>query len=42
LNPDQEVGGGLGPADRTVDAPLKRAFEKSDTEVNAWINHARS
>jgi hypothetical protein len=29
------------PALRAVDAPLKRAFDKIDTEVNAWINQAQ-
>jgi len=29
------------PALRAVDAPLKRAFDKIDTQVNAWINQAQ-
>jgi hypothetical protein len=29
------------PTLRAVDAPLKRAFDKIDTEVNAWINQAQ-
>ena len=29
------------PSLRTVDAPLKRAFDKIDTQVNAWIQQAQ-
>jgi hypothetical protein len=29
------------PGLRAIDAPLKRAFDRIDTEVNAWIEHAR-
>src|SRR6202790_1966307 len=29
------------PGLRTVDAPLKRAFDKIDTQVNAWIDQAK-
>jgi hypothetical protein len=29
------------PGLRTVDGPLKRAFDKIDAEVNAWIKHAQ-
>jgi hypothetical protein len=28
------------PGLRPIDTPLKRAFDKVDAEVNAWINHA--
>jgi len=26
---------------RAIDAPLKRAFDKFDTQVNSWIDHAK-
>ena len=29
------------PALRTVDTPLKRAFDKVDAQVNTWINQAQ-
>jgi DNA-binding HxlR family transcriptional regulator len=29
------------PALRAVDAPLKRAFDKIDAQVNTWISHAK-
>ena len=29
------------PGLRAVDAPLKRAFDKIDTHVNAWISQAQ-
>jgi hypothetical protein len=29
------------PTLRAIDAPLKRAFDKIETEVNAWIDQAQ-
>ncbi len=29
------------PGRRAIDAPLKRAFDNLDTQVNAWINQAK-
>ena len=29
------------PSLRAIDAPLKRAFDKLDTQVNAWIEQAQ-
>jgi hypothetical protein len=29
------------PGLRAVDAPFKRAFDKIETQVNAWIDHAQ-